>query len=163
MPNLGAPELIIIAVVLIALFGWKKLPDMARSLGRSARVFKSEVDELKKDGKPVPSDAARTTVPGDVVDADAERRAAEARLADAERRAAEARAEADRLRAAPGRDDDPHADPDADADERHGRRPSRHDVLSGSGPGPVTRTHLNAVTATPARPRGADVARRPPP
>ena len=32
MPNLGAPELIIIAVVLIALFGWKKLPDMARSL-----------------------------------------------------------------------------------------------------------------------------------
>ena len=100
MPNLGAPELIIIAVVLIALFGWKKLPDMARSLGRSARVFKSEVDELKKDGKPVPSDASQTTVPGDVVDADAERRAAEARLADAERRAAEARAEADRLRAA---------------------------------------------------------------
>ena len=33
MPNLGAPELNIIAVVLIALFGWKKLPDMARSLG----------------------------------------------------------------------------------------------------------------------------------
>ncbi|WP_435986012.1 Sec-independent protein translocase subunit TatA [Terrabacter sp. LjRoot27] len=99
MPNLGAPELIIIAVVLIALFGWKKLPDMARSLGRSARVFKSEVDELKKDGKPVPSDASQTTVPGDVVDAEAERRAADARLADAERRAAEARAEADRLRA----------------------------------------------------------------
>ncbi len=99
MPNLGAPELIIIAVVLIALFGWKKLPDMARSLGRSARVFKSEVDELKKDGKPAQSDASRSTVPGDVVDADAERRAADARLADAERRAAEARAEADRLRA----------------------------------------------------------------
>ena len=90
---------IVIAIVLIALFGWKKLPDMARSLGRSARVFKSEVDELKKDGKPVPSDASQTTVPGDVVDADAERRAAEARLAEAERRAAEARAEADRLRA----------------------------------------------------------------
>ncbi|WP_374969105.1 Sec-independent protein translocase subunit TatA [Terrabacter sp. BE26] len=100
MSQLGAPELIIIAVVLIALFGWKKLPDMARSLGRSARVFKSEVDELKKDGKPAPSEASRSTVPGDVVDADAERRAAEARLADAERRAAEARAEADRLRAA---------------------------------------------------------------
>jgi sec-independent protein translocase protein TatA len=99
MPNLGAPELIIIAVVLIALFGWKKLPDMARSLGRSARVFKSEVDELKKDGKPVPSDASEATVKGDVVDAEAERRAAEARVADAERRAAEARAEADRLRA----------------------------------------------------------------
>ena len=44
-------------------------------------------------------------MPGDVVDADAERRAAEARLADAERRAAEARAEADRLRAGSRRDD----------------------------------------------------------
>ncbi|MGO4598375.1 Sec-independent protein translocase subunit TatA [Terrabacter sp. 2RAF25] len=105
MPNLGAPELIIIAVVLIALFGWKKLPDMARSLGRSARVFKSEVDELKKDGKPAPSDASQSTVQGQAYDADAERRAAdrrdtEARIADAERRAAEARAEADRLRGA---------------------------------------------------------------
>ncbi|WP_323099864.1 Sec-independent protein translocase subunit TatA [Intrasporangium sp. YIM S08009] len=99
----GGPELIVIAIVLIALFGWKKLPDMARSLGRSARVFKSEVDELKKDGKAGQSgDAARSTVPGEAVDSDSERLAAEARLADAERRAAEARAEADRLRAASG-------------------------------------------------------------
>ncbi|MCU1539036.1 MAG: twin-arginine translocation protein TatA/E family subunit, partial [Humibacillus sp.] len=82
MPNLGAPELIIIAIVVIALFGWKKLPDMARSLGRSARVFKSEVDELKKDGKPVSTDTSRTTVPGDVIDHGAEeRRVAEERLA----------------------------------------------------------------------------------
>ena len=101
MPNLGAPELIIIAIVIIALFGWKKLPDMARSLGRSARVFKSEVDELKKDGKAPSetSDASRTTVQGDVVDQEAARRDAEARLAEAERQAAAARAEADRLRA----------------------------------------------------------------
>jgi sec-independent protein translocase protein TatA len=100
MPNLGAPELIIIAIVIIALFGWKKLPDMARSLGRSARVFKSEVDELKKDGKATPSDASRTTVPGDVVDSSAEeRRVAEERVAEAERQAAAARAEVERLRA----------------------------------------------------------------
>ena len=100
MPNLGAPDLIIIAIVVIALFGWKKLPDMARSLGRSARVFKSEVDELKKDGKPGQgSEASQSTVPGEAYDTEAERRAADARLADAERRAAEARAEADRLRA----------------------------------------------------------------
>jgi len=101
MPNLGAPELIIIAIVIIALFGWKKLPDMARSLGRSARVFKSEVDELKKDGKPTtPSEASRSTVPGDVVDHTAEeRRVADERVAEAERQAAAARAEADRLRA----------------------------------------------------------------
>ena len=85
MPSLGAPELIIIAIIVIALFGWKKLPDMARSLGRSARVFKSEVDEMKKDGKS-PSEASQTTVPGDVVESDAQRRAIEA---EAEARAAE--------------------------------------------------------------------------
>ncbi len=70
MAGLGAPELIVIAVIIIALFGWKRLPDMARSLGRSARVFKSEVDEMKKDGKS-PSDASQTTVAGDVVESDA--------------------------------------------------------------------------------------------
>ena len=62
MPNLGAPELIIIAIVVIALFGWKRLPDMARSLGRSARVFKSEVDEMKKENDASKSEASTTTV-----------------------------------------------------------------------------------------------------
>lgn len=47
LPNLGPTELIIIAVVILLLFGWKRLPDAARSLGRSARVFKSEVNEMK--------------------------------------------------------------------------------------------------------------------
>jgi sec-independent protein translocase protein TatA len=111
MPNLGAPELIIIAIIIIALFGWKKLPDMARSLGRSARVFKSEVDEMKKDGKAAgSSDASQATVPGDVVDPEAQRRAAEERLAAAERAAAEARAEADRLRATRPESTDVHRD-----------------------------------------------------
>ncbi|MEO6020263.1 MAG: Sec-independent protein translocase subunit TatA [Knoellia sp.] len=61
--RLGAPEIIIIAVLLIVVFGWKRLPDAARSLGRSARVFKSEVDEMKNDGKDKPSE----TVPGETV------------------------------------------------------------------------------------------------
>ncbi|MEO7130985.1 MAG: Sec-independent protein translocase subunit TatA [Dermatophilaceae bacterium] len=97
MPNLGAPELIIIAIVVIALFGWKKMPDMARSLGRSARIFKSEVDEMKKDGKAT-STASQSTVQGETIDADAQRRAAEERVAEAEAKAAEARAEVNRLR-----------------------------------------------------------------
>lgn len=67
MPSLGAPEIIVLALVVIVLFGWKKLPDMARSLGRSARVFKSEVNEMKQDGKPQAGDASQTTVQGDVV------------------------------------------------------------------------------------------------
>ena len=65
MPNLGPTELIIIAVVVILLFGWKKLPDAARSLGRSMRIFKSEVSEMKQDGK---SAASSDTVRGEKVD-----------------------------------------------------------------------------------------------
>lgn len=57
----GATEIIIIAVLIILIFGWKKLPDAARSLGRSARVFKSEVDEMKKDSEKK-SDASGQTV-----------------------------------------------------------------------------------------------------
>ncbi|QTH58826.1 Sec-independent protein translocase subunit TatA [Corynebacterium hindlerae] len=52
MPNLGPTELIIIAIVLIVLFGSKKLPDAARSLGRSMRIFKSEVKEMQNDDQP---------------------------------------------------------------------------------------------------------------
>jgi sec-independent protein translocase protein TatA len=49
VPNLGVPELIIIAVVIILLFGAKKLPDMARSLGRSAKILKAETKGLRED------------------------------------------------------------------------------------------------------------------
>jgi sec-independent protein translocase protein TatA len=47
--NLGATELIIIAVVIILLFGAKKLPDMARSLGRSAKILKAETKGLREE------------------------------------------------------------------------------------------------------------------
>ncbi|MEU5692177.1 Sec-independent protein translocase subunit TatA [Actinosynnema sp. NPDC020468] len=47
MGNLGATELIIIAVVIILLFGAKKLPDMARSLGKSAKILKAETKGLR--------------------------------------------------------------------------------------------------------------------
>lgn len=60
--NIGAPEIIIIAVLLILILGWKRLPDAARSLGRSMRVFKSEVNEMKNDGK---SAASSDTVKGE--------------------------------------------------------------------------------------------------
>ncbi|MEI2764282.1 MAG: Sec-independent protein translocase subunit TatA [Dermatophilaceae bacterium] len=59
---------IVLILVLALLFGWKRLPDMARSLGRSMRIFKSEVSEMKSDGATAkPSAAASDTVPGDVV------------------------------------------------------------------------------------------------
>lgn len=47
MPSLGAPEIILIVLVILLLFGAKKLPDLARSVGRSMRIFKSEVKEMQ--------------------------------------------------------------------------------------------------------------------
>lgn len=49
MRNIGAPEIILILVVLVLLFGAKKLPDLSRSLGRSMRIFKSEIKEMHDD------------------------------------------------------------------------------------------------------------------
>lgn len=52
MPSLGGWEIVIIVAVLLLLFGAKKLPDMARSIGQSARVFKGEMKGLKDDEGP---------------------------------------------------------------------------------------------------------------
>ncbi|RZU34875.1 sec-independent protein translocase protein TatA [Streptomyces sp. BK022] len=40
-------HLLVVAIVFIVLFGSKKLPDTARSLGRSLRILKSEAKALK--------------------------------------------------------------------------------------------------------------------
>lgn len=48
--RLGAPEIILILIVVVLLFGAKKLPDMARSLGKSARILKSEAKAMREDG-----------------------------------------------------------------------------------------------------------------
>lgn len=52
MNALTPGHLAIIAVLVIVLFGAKRLPDAARSLGKSLRIFKSEVRELQSDNKP---------------------------------------------------------------------------------------------------------------
>jgi sec-independent protein translocase protein TatA len=50
--DLGWPEILIIALVVFALFGYKKLPDATRSIGRSLRIFKAETKGLGDDDKP---------------------------------------------------------------------------------------------------------------
>jgi sec-independent protein translocase protein TatA len=48
--GLDAPShWVIIAIVVIVLFGYKKLPEMSRSLGRSLRIFKTEMKGLTDD------------------------------------------------------------------------------------------------------------------
>ena len=49
---------VVLAVLVIALFGYKKLPDASRSLGRSLRIFKTEIKGMGEDDKA--RDAAAT-------------------------------------------------------------------------------------------------------
>ncbi|BCF86293.1 hypothetical protein RQCS_58380 (plasmid) [Rhodococcus qingshengii] len=50
----------IVALVVVILFGSKKLPDAARGLGRSLRIFKSEVSEMQNDSTQNGNTAAST-------------------------------------------------------------------------------------------------------
>lgn len=51
---------IVLILVVVLLFGSKKLPDAARGLGRSLRIFKSEVKEMQNDGKDTNSTTTQT-------------------------------------------------------------------------------------------------------
>src|ERR1700744_6480049 len=48
-------KILIVAVVIIVLFGSRKLPDAARSLGKSMRILKTEVQGLHEDNEPQPT------------------------------------------------------------------------------------------------------------
>ena len=47
--TVGPLEIGLVVLVIVLLFGAKKLPELARSIGRSMRIFKSEVKEMKEE------------------------------------------------------------------------------------------------------------------
>ncbi|MDQ3405783.1 MAG: Sec-independent protein translocase subunit TatA [Actinomycetota bacterium] len=59
--NLGPWEILIIAVVIVLLFGARKMPAMARSLGQSMRILKAETKGMRKDDEG--DDAAASATP----------------------------------------------------------------------------------------------------
>jgi sec-independent protein translocase protein TatA len=52
MPNIGPLELIIVLVVVLVIFGPKRLPQLGRSLGGGMREFKDSVTGKTKDDEP---------------------------------------------------------------------------------------------------------------
>ena len=66
--NLAGPDLIIILLIVLVLFGAKKLPELARGMGQAVKEFqkaKDEIsDELNKANQPEPKvQQAQSTVP----------------------------------------------------------------------------------------------------
>jgi len=71
--GIGPPEIILILLVLVLLFGAKKLPELARGSGRALRIFKSETKGLLDDDD---DDSKKTDEQKQI---DAQNRAAQAR------------------------------------------------------------------------------------
>ena len=104
MGSLGPLEIGLIILAILLLFGYKKLPDASRSLGRSLRIFKGEMKGMKDDDvrtrdaaqtTPVRAELATptTTASGDLsAQLHEEARIAEARAADLRARAEQGRA-----------------------------------------------------------------------
>jgi sec-independent protein translocase protein TatA len=56
MPNIGAQELLIILLIVILLFGAKKIPDLAKGLGHGIKEFRKAAKDVEKEGDPVAKD-----------------------------------------------------------------------------------------------------------
>jgi sec-independent protein translocase protein TatA len=63
MGELSPTHWLIVIVVAVVLFGARRLPDAARSLGRSARILKSEISGLHDDAKPADPAVADAQTP----------------------------------------------------------------------------------------------------
>jgi sec-independent protein translocase protein TatA len=51
MPSIGWPEIIIVLVILLVIFGPKRLPHLGKSIGQSVRGFKSGISGQEEDEK----------------------------------------------------------------------------------------------------------------
>ena len=54
--NLGAGEIIILALIVLPLFGGKKIPELMKGLGKGVRSFKEGVNNIEKDIENTPTD-----------------------------------------------------------------------------------------------------------
>ncbi len=98
--SFGPLEIGLIILAVLLLFGYKKLPDASRSLGRSLRIFKGEMKGMKDDDVRTRDSAEVRPVQGEIVPPTATDHSArlQAEAREAELRAAEARERAERSR-----------------------------------------------------------------
>ncbi|UQZ89870.1 twin-arginine translocase TatA/TatE family subunit [Deltaproteobacteria bacterium Smac51] len=65
MGNIGAWELIIIAILVIVIFGGKKLPELGRGLGKGLANFRQAVKEPDKPAAATPEAESASADPPD--------------------------------------------------------------------------------------------------
>ena len=53
IPNIGMPELLIILLVVLLLFGAKRLPELAKGLGKGIREFKNATKHVEEEFKEI--------------------------------------------------------------------------------------------------------------
>ena len=51
MPNLAGPHLLVLVAIIVLLFGASQLPKLARGLGQSVRILKTETRAMKEDAE----------------------------------------------------------------------------------------------------------------
>lgn len=71
LPNIGTPELLILLVIALLVFGAKRLPEMGAAMGKGIREFKRNITEMKSsienpdDDKPVRQLDGQATASGE--------------------------------------------------------------------------------------------------
>lgn len=54
--NIGMPELIIIAFIILLLFGAKRIPDLMKGIGKGVKSFKDGMNEIEKEVESIDTD-----------------------------------------------------------------------------------------------------------
>ena len=60
LQNIGAPEIIIIALVVLLIFGGKKIPELMKGIGKGVRSFKDGLNEVEKEIDSIDTEVKKT-------------------------------------------------------------------------------------------------------
>ncbi len=58
MPNIGPLEIAIVLIIVLAIFGPKRLPELGHGIGRGMREFKAGISGKEEEGKPAVTEVA---------------------------------------------------------------------------------------------------------
>ena len=66
--SIGFPEIIVILLVVLLLFGAKRIPELARALGKASYEFKKAKESIRKEGESLVEEAEKSAAAEDSVD-----------------------------------------------------------------------------------------------